>query len=87
MSVFYPFRICTHFSYHQNVPFKHIKMQNISYDVTVTYEGQFVEEPKIDDQRLKFESKTSSSMNISEHRAIIKFCMHAKHLRWIQKCY
>lgn len=69
MSVFYLFRICTNFSYHQNVPFKRITMHDISYDVTVTYEGQFVEEPNIDDQR----SKTSTSMNFSEHRAIIKF--------------
>lgn len=87
MPVFYPFRICKHFSYHQNVPFKPITMHDISYDVTVTYEGQFVEEPNIEDQRLKFESKTSTSMNISKHRAIIKCCMHAKHLRWIQQCY
>lgn len=70
---------------HHNLPFKHIEINHISYDITITYEGHFVKvsieefltilSPNMDDQCLKNESKTLTPMDILEQWAVIKFCV------------
>lgn len=56
----------------KNVPFKRIKLNNISYDITITYKGHFVSF-NINEDFLTVLSPNMDEM--LEHRVVMKFCV------------